>query len=383
MRSFPSRKTTYSSSRDRLALLSNPSPPPSPSPFVTAADPNVGTLFPSVHGATESFDDATMSGTSKKVSQLLQSYQSTPEKVLPQNPREENSPSSGGALQFVPAYEEATSPAMTNNPSTSPDTSWDAIASPTDVKRRSPPQSLVGGSNSEAGGMFRRKSSNQQLHSAVSFKSVPVTPSPIKSVVSNNTNNAIPAFPKRNKTTKPDDTVSSVSNMSSRTKGSRIARLASLFSSRAVVKNMDADDELKREEGKQTALTPASPPRSDASSNGYVGWPGTQDKRGGTVAIQSSYEDSDIAPPSKASTRRKYNEEVEEAVHKEISSWMDTDEPSSYSGESPEKNPRAELEPRSTHLIEDDTFNRKATPAKMEERHAADFHLAAVVADAE
>ena len=51
--------------------------------------------------------------------------------------------------------------------------------------------------------------------------------------------------------------------------GTRIARLASLFSSRAVV------------------TTTSSPPRSDSSS-GYVGWPGTQDKRGGTVEVEQS-----------------------------------------------------------------------------------------------
>ncbi len=50
--------------------------------------------------------------------------------------------------------------------------------------------------------------------------------------------------------------------------GTRIARLASLFASRAIVKS-------------------ASPPRSDSSS-GYVGWPGTQDKRGGTVEVEQS-----------------------------------------------------------------------------------------------
>ena len=67
-----------------------------------------------------------------------------------------------------------------------------------------------------------------------------------------------------------------------------IARLASLFSSRVVVKNLEEQP-------------CPSPPRSDSSS-GYVGWPGTQDKRGATVAIeQASYSDSEAgAPRSKA-----------------------------------------------------------------------------------
>lgn len=50
-----------------------------------------------------------------------------------------------------------------------------------------------------------------------------------------------------------------------------------------------------------------SPPRSDSSS-GYVGWPGTQDKRGGTVALeQSSYSDSEIGAPRISSKRSDSN----------------------------------------------------------------------------
>jgi len=41
----------------------------------------------------------------------------------------------------------------------------------------------------------------------------------------------------------------------------------------------------------QESRTPISPVNS-GSSSGYVGWPGTQDKRGGTVSLNSSYEDS-------------------------------------------------------------------------------------------
>jgi hypothetical protein len=69
-------------------------------------------------------------------------------------------------------------------------------------------------------------------------------------------------------------------------RGPRMARLASLFSSRAVVRT--SEDNSKKP-------LPVSPPHSEASSV-YVGWPGTQDKRGATVAIESSYEDSDPGP---------------------------------------------------------------------------------------
>jgi hypothetical protein len=177
MRNFQSRKSW--GSRDRVSLLAHPSPPPSPR-----------------HGVTDS------------------SF----ERAFP--PEKEMLPSEN-AIQFVPAYEEAISPATTQPPTPSED-SMEGIR-------------------------------------------YPVTPSPAKS----------------SKRSKSRDDASAVSSSNSSTrKGTRIGRLASLFSSRAIVKTMAPE------------VGPVSPPRSESSS-GYVGWPGTQDKRGGTVAIESSYEDSD------------------------------------------------------------------------------------------
>lgn len=59
--------------------------------------------------------------------------------------------------------------------------------------------------------------------------------------------------------------------------GKRMGRLAALFSSRAVVKTA----------GQPQASSPAT---SDTSSS-YVNWPGTQNKRGATVAMNESSED--------------------------------------------------------------------------------------------
>jgi len=76
----------------------------------------------------------------------------------------------------------------------------------------------------------------------------------------------------------------STSGVQQRQGSNGMARFASLFSSRATVKTME-DQPCP------------SPPRSDSSS-GYVGWPGTQDKRGATVAIeQASYSDSEVGGP--------------------------------------------------------------------------------------
>lgn len=162
-----------------MALLANPSPPSSPSRF-RSSDPNT-TMFPSVRGASDSFEEAQLADFTKRF----------PAQKEP------------GAIQFIPAYEEAVSPA-----STQPLTPDDSLE---------------------------------------------VTPQPKEQRIS--------------ASTKP--------------KGTRIQRLASLFSSRAVVKSMDEKDESR------------SPPRSEASSS-YVGWPGTQDKRGATVMVES---DSDVGPP--------------------------------------------------------------------------------------
>lgn len=158
MRSLTARKAW--SSRDRLSLLANPSPPNSPSPF-DYNDPNISTLFPSVHGAaTDSFDDA------MKQQPVVVTPPSKPcnhNGGFPPQPKEMNP--IDGALQFVPAYEEATSPAVTTKknhpPTTSPEdsnTSWDAIAQDNhhihNARHVTPPNN---NNKTTDAGIFRRK----------------------------------------------------------------------------------------------------------------------------------------------------------------------------------------------------------------------------------
>ncbi|EEC49446.1 predicted protein [Phaeodactylum tricornutum CCAP 1055/1] len=84
--------------------------------------------------------------------------------------------------------------------------------------------------------------------------------------------------------------------------GARITRLASMFSNHAVGKTHSKDDGSPKHNRytsntpttritKTTLASPSSPVPS-AGSSAYVGWPGTQDKEGAVVSIQSSFEDS-------------------------------------------------------------------------------------------
>ncbi|GKY96451.1 hypothetical protein MPSEU_000604600 [Mayamaea pseudoterrestris] len=94
-----------------------------------------------------------------------------------------------------------------------------------------------------------------------------------------------------------------------RKSGSRIARLSSLFgggsSKREVVAATAAAlkaTRAKQQEQEEAAAKPievappAAPPspQQSSSSGGYVGWPGTQDRRGRTVQLHSSYEESSV-----------------------------------------------------------------------------------------
>jgi hypothetical protein len=353
MRSLTTRKAW--SSRDRLSLLANPSPPNSPSPFAHD-DPNISTLFPSVHGHTDSFDDA------MKQPVVTPPKPSNYNGGFPPQPREINP--TDGALQFVPAYEEATSPPTTNrrmSPENS-NTSWDAI---TQDNQHHNGRVVTPDKNTDAS-IFRRKAKSVVSTSSSGFQgNVNGTRKP------------------------PDDAVSTVSGMSStRRQGNRITRLASLFSSRAVVSGRN-DNNHTTNTGPAPQATPpseskkplaaASPTRSD-SSGGYVGWPGTQDRRGGTVAVETSYEESDVG------VRKNYSSEIDEAVDREINIWMDDDTSIADSEKSTSFKPqrrmeqhrhfdvKEELEPKNTNYATSTTESNGENPA--------DFHLAAVVADA-
>jgi hypothetical protein len=113
--------------------------------------------------------------------------------------------------------------------------------------------------------------------------------------------------------------------------GGRIARLATIFTSRATVSSIDAKDGdvlspsiTEPTTGRTTLVRSKSEPDSEfgnnksaanrdspvstmtpmplspvasSGSSAYVGWPGTQDRLGQTVAHQSSYDDSSVGAP--------------------------------------------------------------------------------------
>lgn len=207
MRNFPSRSSWGSNKRDRVSLLSN----------TTAKSPTPTSSFRAqshTHEVDSSFEKPSAFSSQKELSP------------------------SDGAIQFVPAYQEALSPATTQ-PLSSPEHSFSLDNEPKPFRRSTTPDSASKAVNTRTPRFLDSKSYSAQA-----------------------------APPSR------------------KNSGTRMQRLASLFSSRAVVKNLD--------ETLEAAPCP-SPPRSESSS-GYVGWPGTQDKRGAMVAMeQSSYEDSDAA----------------------------------------------------------------------------------------
>jgi hypothetical protein len=129
------------------------------------------------------------------------------------------------------------------------------------------------------------------------------------------------------------DSRTTVSSGTRRVPGGRIARLATIFSSRATVSSVDGNDNLlspkadrsgthvrsnnssnpagvgsmshgsndKGHTNKTSRHSPVSTitpiplsPVESSGSSAYVGWPGTQDRRGQTVVHQSSYDDSSV-----------------------------------------------------------------------------------------
>lgn len=173
---------------------------------------------------------------------------------------------------------------------------------------------------------------------------------------------------------KEDEASSMVSSSapSAKQKGPRIARLASMFASRSGVKEEQQPAYVRSgttkvgasREKKASAMTPASPSHSNvsSSSSGYVNWPGTQDKRGKTVALESSYDDSSVG--ASAFHRKYYDEELEENA---ASDDMKLSKRNQRDPVGEKFNPRGSKHVQ--HLVEP-------------KEGTADFHLAAVVADA-
>lgn len=191
-----------------------------------------------------------------------------------------------GILQFVPAFDE------TNMV----DASWDAIMNEgaTAFPTQEPKSESASGKS-----RFRKKA--QSVIGAGRSTGMPRRPSDAESFVS-----------------------------TSRNKGPRIARLASLFSGSANTPKPSAvntSHETKKYAAHNTTdpTLPSSPSRS-SSSGGYVGWPGTQDKQGRTVAMQqSSYEESECQsnndPPSRHSLPFE-DDFATERQSREAQEWM-------------------------------------------------------------
>lgn len=189
------------------------------------------------------------------------------------------------------------------------------------------------------------------------------------------------------------ESASAVSAASSR-KGTRIARLASLFSSRAVVtkdEEVPVTPEVKKPLMRKN-VTPVSPPKSE-SSNDYSGWPGTQDKRGGTVALHSSYDDSSVGAAGVSTFhRKKYELDMDDnAVEEEVRKWMNDpsfdDSTVATDRSSPRRRSKKNISYESkssgsknssyetSRIMSEQSFTD-------EDENPADFHLAAVLANA-
>lgn len=178
--------------------------------------------------------------------------------------------------------------------------------------------------------------------------------------------NSVASFQRRYSDAAQRSTVSS--------SGGRISRIKSLFSSRATIRCGEATHSPRT-----TLSTPPSPAHSNGSS-AYVGWPGTQDSTGKTVPV-SSYDDSSAGPAALlVNTRKAVQDDEMENAEQQISRWTantsaNTDDfssvgslPSPVRGSSPK--PSRELN------ISDLSFEDDLPTS------AAEFHLAAAVADA-
>lgn len=360
----------------RVSLLANRSPPASPSPFGQQQqrqqqhdeplfpDPNVvSSLYPMLD-STASFEQSNNKSRATLGRFAPQTGNSTraDREIPPQQ----------GALQFVPAFEG----------------SWDA-----EEKKESPATDIA-----------------QRSSLGVA-------------------NNRAPRGVAAGIVTKQSSDSASTTVSGNSKRGNRIQRLASLFSSRAVVKpgtkqglsplssrdkkaaaitKSPAVPQVQQQQKKGTfspmSFVPPSPAHSVSSGSGYVGWPGTQDKRGATVAMPGSYDEGSSvgAPPavvpSTAAAARKnnnntmsknnlpYEQELQEAAAREMNRWTGSkrasfDDFSSVGSFTP--SPIAPLDPRnmdSGHFSS--TSDRDAGAAATEQENAADYHLAAAVADA-
>lgn len=297
-------------------------------------------MYPGV-GSTRSFEQlASKHVTASSASAATPSTRFAPQQGFKQ---EKEMAPEAGALQFVPAFEG----------------SWDAEEKKEDVAVRKAAARGVGGSS-------QRGST---------------------------------AVPK--KTLSGESTVGSTATAGSK-RGNRIQRLASLFSSRAVVRTdtkQSSSPKGQHKAAKQTppaavpqqrrqTSTPVSSvppsPANSGSSSGFVGWPGTQDKRGATVAIPASYDEGSLvgAPAMNSSgndnNNNSYEQELHEAAAREMNRWTGSKRASPDGFSSVGSYTPSPIQSMDGRL--DERYSPAAPTTN--EQNPADFHLAAAVADA-
>jgi hypothetical protein len=418
---YPKRKDNA-----RVSLLANPSPPASPSPFLAAQnDPNVSSLYPGtsvVRGSNNGGGRNGMNVTSPSFDQSMataveqdhqqhqhQQNQQQPSGTARFAPQHGNNISSQdrelppdvGALQFVPAFEG----------------SWDADEEKKEDQQQRA-QAIAAIRSRQQQQQTQQQSKQQQkpygsISAVVPRASTTVTGGASTTTATSATNNTTTA------------TTANTTSTASRG-GNRIQRLASLFSSRAVVRGdkhassspapapaplSHYNHALKVKEannGKTTTTNsspvssvPASPAHSGASS-AYVGWPGTQDRQGGTVEA-GSYDDGSLVMPPGSKTasgarapttpsllRAKsagntnpnlsYEQELQQAATQEMNRWTG----SNFSGSSvgsltPSPIAKNNL---AKHHHHDTKSGNKHNNNRNELELSADFHLRVAVADA-
>ena len=467
-------KTTISSlrlsknrkkSNDQVALLSTPLPPPRPS--VWGVQDNVG-IYPTTR-AVESFDRSTVISPTAVTNNTPPALgKSTLTKVPMENrfmpqyePRKGQTPEDvieGAALQFVPAYEEATTfptqlpiqtiPSSRQSNAQSPVTKGSLLKTTTSPKafRKSYSfENRIVDDNSADGswdaiidteysperrrswrGMHKTSPNREMsLERSTSFAEEKKSGSPLLSrrrQPSRGISTSLsPASTTGSLTAQPvpaimvpllfEDEEKSVYSMTPSTissavrRGTRVARLKQLFSSRAVVANTMPSTIQRQvstiatpDDGSQKVITrtiltkkpipnnnsgtmkipPASPSSSaiSGSSAGFV-WPGTQDKRGKTVKMESSYDDSSVGPT--AFQKIDFEKELDVAADLEMRKWMD--EPTSFDESSLDT--RDYLRPPTQKIDHEESVNDILEEDYSDEdtHNAADFHLAAVLAD--
>ncbi|KAG7356662.1 hypothetical protein IV203_001348 [Nitzschia inconspicua] len=226
-------------------------------------------------------------------------------------------------VQFVPAHHEGpvTSTSTDTAPTTSSveETSWDAIANSDSFEER-------------------HYNNNYNTRRASSVVVMPTANSSTRRGTCASRSKLFTCKPQQQQQGEDTRSVSVVSSVQQQSVGggrsapgstsnnnTRIARLASLFSSRALTPD-------------RATMAPQAPsPPSSESSSAYVAWPGTQDKRGGTVVVESSYDESSAgaarsaANSSAAGPPKSYAEEVDEAVDRQVHQWMASDSASETS----------------------------------------------------